>query len=532
MDTFDYIVIGAGPAGCAVASRLADGVGAPRVALIEAGKPKPSLLSAVPVGVVALAPRKNAYNYALETVPQTELGGRRGYVPRGRGVGGSSLINAMIYTRGQPRDYDDWAVAGCTGWAWSDVLPLFKRSECNSRGEDAWHGAAGPLAVSDLASPSPMALAFVEAAAQCGFSRNDDFNGAGQEGVGLYQVFQRGGRRLDAGTAYIANGPPRPNLAVLADTKVLRIVIDGRKATGVTILGPGGLRTITARREVIVSAGAIMSPQLLMLSGIGPAEMLSQHGIPVIVDAAEVGENLQDHIDYTANARMNAPGLIGFTPAALLREAVSMVPFIRRRTGLLTSNIAEAGGFVRSSPEAARPDLQFHFCIGIVDDHARRIHAATGIALHVCVLRPESRGRVTLASRDEEAAPLIDPRFLSAPGDMELLMRGARIVHKILRASALARYRGRLLYGTGQANDEGLRALIRDHADTIYHPVGTCRMGGDERSVVDPQLRVRGIEALRVADASIMPTLVSGNTQAPSAMIGEKAVDLIMEQWS
>ncbi|WP_137130745.1 GMC family oxidoreductase N-terminal domain-containing protein [Rhizobium sp. FY34] len=527
MQDADYVIIGGGPAGAALAARLITAPDKPRVILIEAGRSKPSLLSIVPIGMAALVPYWNWENYALKTVPQKALNGRMGYMPRGRGLGGSSLINAMIYVRGQREDYDEWASLGCTGWGWKDVAPLFLRAEGNRRGQSDWHGADGPLIVSDLASPSPLSEAFIEASVSCQIPRNDDFNGPSQEGVGLYQVFQKDGERLDAARAYLGSAPYPSNLVVLPKSQALKIVFDGKRAICVLLRGPGGERLVKARREVILSAGAIASPQLLMLSGIGPGAALQRVGIPVLHAANEVGENLQDHLDYTVNVRIKAKGLLGYTPSAIL-EGLSAISAYRRGKGLLTSNVAEAGGFIRSRPELDRPDLQLHFCIGLVDDHARRFHISTGAALHVCVLRPQSRGRVALASPNPRHRPLIDPDFLSAPGDLELLMRGARLAHQILRAEPLARYAGRMVHPVDDRDTQALEAAIRARADSIYHPVGTCRMGGDDASVVDPQLKVRGVEGLRVVDASIMPRLVSGNTQAPSAMIGEKAADLIL----
>ena len=527
-DYADYIVVGAGPGGCAVAARLAEAPEQPMVALFEAGPPRAPILSDIPIGIAMLVPFRTRWNYAYETVPQPGLNGRRGYQPRGRGVGGSSLINAMIYTRGQPEDYDCWAALGCDGWGWADVLPYFRRSEGNARGADAWHGAGGPLRVSDLADRSGATDAFIEAAIQAGFPRNDDFNGARQEGVGAYQVFQKNGRRYNAGRAYLEAGAPKSGLRVIAGQPVRRILFEGQRAIGVAYRKRGEERTLLARREVILSAGAFCTPQLLMLSGVGPAEQLRQHGIAVLHDAPEVGANLQDHCDYVFNLRARGPGLFGYTLPVLMRGIGAMVSFFRHGRGMFTTNAAEGGGFIKSRPDLDRPDLQLHFCIGLVDDHNRKPHFTTGMALHVCVLRPKSRGSVSLASADIVDAPLIDPAFLSDPDDFAALLRGAEIAQDILAAPALAAFNGKHLRGTGHDDPETLGALIRNHADTIYHPVGTCRMGQDECSVVDPQLRVRGVEGLRIADASIMPRLISGNTQAPTAMIGEKAADLIL----
>ena len=528
--TVDFIVIGAGPAGCAVAARLAQSSGAPSVALIEAGPARASLLSDVPLGIAALVPRRSRRNYAYETTPQPGFGGRKGYQPRGRGLGGSSLINAMIYTRGQPQDYDGWAALGCKGWGWSDILPYFKRSEDNARGENAWHGVGGPLHVSDLSYGNPAVEAFVKSAVQAGFPRNADFNGVTQEGVGPYQVFQKNGRRFNAARAYLPASRAASNLEVLSDCQARRILFEGRRAVGVAYALRGSERRLCARREVIVCGGAFGSPQLLMVSGIGPAEHLKSFGIGLVHDAPEVGQNLQDHCDYVANLRAKGPGLFGIASPMLTQGVGALSNYLRHGRGLLTSNAAEAGGFIKSRPDVDRPDLQLHFCIGLVDDHNRKIHFTTGMSLHVCGLRPKSRGQVRLDGADITRAPLIDPNFLADADDLETLVRGVEIVQTILAQPALAPYGGRYIYGTGRDDPMRLRELIRERADTIYHPVGTCRMGSDERSVVDHQLRVRGVEGLRVADASIMPLLVSGNTQAPSAMIGEKAADLILDR--
>lgn len=520
--TFDYIVVGAGPAGCATATRLAAACPDATVLLVETGPAKSGVRSDVPLGIAALMPFRNARNYAYRTVPQAGLDGRRGYQPRGRGLGGSSLINAMICIRGQREDYDDWARLGATGWTWQDVLPYFLRSEHNTRGASEWHATGGPLHVSDLASPSACAQAFVAAAAQCGHQSNPDFNGVSQEGVGLFQVFQQHGSRHNAARAYLDGLAPK-NLAVLAGRQVERVLIEQGRARGIRCVDGS---CIDARAEVVLSAGAFGTPQLLMLSGIGPAAQLRALDIAVLHDSPAVGSNLQDHPDLAICRRVPDRGLLGTVPS-LLPQIVRAIRPYREGRGLLTSNVAEAGGFLRTRPELERPDVQLQLCIGIVDHHSRHLHLARGLSLHVCVLRPHSRGSVRLASDDIRRPPLIDPAFLADPRDMEVLLAGVCLARRILAAPAFARYAGTTLHDAETTDETRLREIIRAHADTIYHPVGTCRMGSDAAAVVDPELRVRGVAGLRVADASIMPALISGNTQAACAMIGERAAEFL-----
>jgi len=524
---YDYVIVGAGSGGAALAGRLAEYCPDATIALVEAGPhTERNLLVNMPLGVAATVPFRLATNYGYETVPQAGLAGRRGYQPRGRGFGGSSAINAMVYTRGHPLDYDEWAQLGCTGWSWADVLPYFRRAEGNERGADALHGADGPLTVSDLRYRNPFSQRFVRAAIEAGLAPNDDFNGPRQEGVGFFQVTQREGRRCSVAQAYLY-GRARPNLHLLADATVLRVVFESRRASGVEVVRNGRTEKIEARAEVVLAAGAFNSPQLLMCSGIGPAEHLREHGVQVVHDAPQVGRNLIDHIDFTINKRVRSTQLTGYS----LRGIAKMVPqffrFMRQGRGMMTSNVAEAGAFLRSRPTLERPDLQMHFCTALVDDHSRRLHWGHGYSLHVCVLRPHSRGTVMLASGDARVAPVIDPRYLSDTRDVDLLVEGARLARRILDAPSLALCGGRELYTHAAQSDAELRAAIAAHADTIYHPVGTCRMGGDAESVVDPLLRVRGVEGLRVVDASVMPTLIGGNTNAPTVMIAERAAEFI-----
>jgi choline dehydrogenase-like flavoprotein len=527
---FDYVVVGGGSAGSVLANRLSEDP-AVSVCLIESGGENSSVLFKVPVGVLAHIPRPTSGNFGFKTVAQPGLNGREGYQPRGKGLGGSSAINAMIYLRGQKQDYDSWALGGATGWSWDEVLPYFLKAEHNERGASDLHGQGGPLNVMDLTSPNPFSKRFVDAALQAGIVTNPDFNGSSQEGAGHYQVTQKGGERWSVKRAYLLPVLDRPNLKVITQMQVLRVLFDGRMATGVEVTHSQGKEIIEARMEVVLCAGAFGSPQILMASGIGQGSHLQAHGIPVIFDQPSVGANLQDHLDHIINRKVKSYDLFGLSLKGGVNIAKAISEWRQQRTGLLTTNFAEAGAFVKSSPELDRPDLQLHFVIGMVDDHARKNHLGHGMSCHVCVLRPHSKGTVRLASADTRVAPVIDPKFLSDERDLALLVKGFKLVRKIYSQPAFASFVGVTntdeLYSANATTDAEIEAVIRSHADTIYHPVGTCRMGSDIGSVVDPELRVRGFDKLRVVDASVMPTIVSGNTNAPTIMIAERAADLI-----
>lgn len=537
---FDYIVVGGGSAGSVLAGRLSEDP-ALRVALIEAGPADRSVLIHCPAGLAVMAKYElNGWGYS--TVPQPGLNGRRGYQPRGKVLGGSSSINAMIYARGHAQDYDAWAAEGNPGWSFAEVLPYFKRAEHNERGADDWHGTGGPLNVMDLRSPNPVLPDFVEAGRQAGYPLNDDFNGAEQEGVGVYQVTHKNGERFSAAKAYLTPHRGRPNLQVFTDTLTTRVLTetrDGRPcAVGVEVRPDGGrgpLQTLPLKPggEVLLSAGAFGSPQLLMLSGIGPVDHLRAHGIAPVLDLPGVGQNLHDHPDVVMV--VNAPkltDLFGVSPKGVLSMLRGLFEWRSRRSGPLTTNFAEAGGFIKSDPDEPIPDLQLHFVVGKLVDHGRKTVLGHGYSCHVCLLRPRSRGTLRLASPDPQVMPLIDPAFLQDPDDVQRMVRGFKAMRQLLQQPALARHGGVESAASREAqSDAQIEQFIRGHADTIYHPVGTCRMGPDAAAgaVVDARLRVHGVDRLRVVDASAMPSVVGGNTNAPVIMMGEKAVDMIRQ---
>ncbi|MBA4747270.1 MAG: GMC family oxidoreductase N-terminal domain-containing protein [Sphingopyxis sp.] len=523
MDEYDIIVVGGGSGGSAAAGRLSEG-GKYSVCLVEAGGRNTGYRTIVP-GFVAFQTDKTAWKF--DTVPQAGLNGRLGFQPRGRGLGGTSAINGMVYIRGNAWDYDNWAALGCAGWSYADVLPWFKRSECNIRGGDDFHGGDGPLWVSEQVSPYQGSIDFVEAAASLQIPRNDDFNGARQAGVGLYQVTQKNGERWTSARAYVEPNRARDNLTVLTNVTVERVLFDGQRASGIACREGRTSRRISARRAVVLAGGAFGTPQLLMLSGIGPADHLREHGIDVLVDRPAVGSDLQDHLDYSIVFECDDTSFMGQTLTGLKNSAMAVVQWFWKRSGKMTTNYAEGGGFVTVDPASPAPDIQFHFFPVALEDHGRTIVKSHGFSLHVCVLRPHSRGTVRLASTDAAAAPLIDPNFLADDRDIELLKKGIRLGYRIMDAPPLTKYAGRDRNPVNLNDDAALEAAIRARGDTIYHPVGTARMGSDDAAVVDPRLRVRGVDGLYVADASIMPRLISGNTNAPSIMIGERCADFI-----
>jgi choline dehydrogenase-like flavoprotein len=523
---YDFVVVGAGSGGCAVAGRLSEDPQT-SVALLDAGGTNDNWVVTSP-GAMILMISGGINNWKFDTVPQKGLNGRIGYQPRGKGLGGSSAINAMVYIRGHRADYDEWASLGNTGWAYSDVLPYFKRSEDNAELDGEYHGKGGPLHVQGSQSDNPVREMFLQGAREGQFRIRDDFNGAEQEGLGVYQVTQKNGERWSAARGYIhPHMATRPNLHVMTGAHATRIIFDGKRAVGVEYRQGKETKTIRARREVLLAAGAFQSPQLLMLSGVGDGEALKSHGIASTHHLPGVGQNLQDHPDFVFGYASDAPYFSGLSWSGIGRIVSGIFRYCRERRGPMTSNIAECGGFLKTRPDLELPDIQLHFCMAMVEDHGRKPRWGTGFSCHVCVLRPKSRGSVALASSDPLAAPAIDPNFFGDEADLETMVAGFKTTRRLMETPALRALQAKDLVTSDVNTDDDIRKLLRARVDTVYHPVGSCKMGTDASAVVDQKLKVHGLEALRVVDASIMPTLIGGNTNAPTIMIGEKAADMI-----
>lgn len=524
---FDYIIVGAGSAGCVLANRLTAN-GRHRVLLLEAGGPDSNIWIHIPLGYGKLFSNPKV-NWLYTTEPEPELNNRRVIQPRGKVMGGSSSINGLLYIRGQHEDYDHWRQLGNAGWSFSDVLPYFRRAEDQERGVDELHGAGGHLKVSDVCEPHPLCEAFIAAAQESGFPRNDDFNGATQEGAGYFQLTTRNGRRWSTAVGYLKEAKRRPNLKVVANALAGRILFSGRRAIGVEYRQGGVTHTAHANAEVIVSGGAFNSPQLLQLSGLGPVKILRDLGIDVVADMPGVGADLQDHLQIRMLYRCTEPITMNDVINNWRHRYTAGLRYLLSRKGLLTIGAGYAGAFLRTRPDLATPDVQFHFLIFSADAAGATLHAFPGFMASICQLRPDSRGFVRIKSRDPAVPPAIQPRYLSACTDCDCVVDGLKLLRRVMNQPVMRRYIAEE-HAPGEqcASDADLLAFARQTGTTVYHPTSTCRMGSDPNAVVDERLRVHGFEGLRVIDASIMPTVVSGNTNAAAVMIGEKGADMVL----
>jgi choline dehydrogenase len=532
MSRFDYIIIGAGSAGCVLANRLtADGK--TRVLLLEAGGKDNSILVKMPAGVGSLIKDKGAYNWGFWTEGEPHLDGRKLWWPRGKGWGGSSSINGMIYIRGHARDYDQWRQMGLSGWSYGEVLPYFKRSETLEGGGDDYHGSDGPLYVSKASTPNPIFTSFIKAGAEAGYKVTSDFNGYQQEGFGPFQLTIKDGQRWSAARGYLHPvKDQRPNLVTEIEARTTKIIIENGRAVGVAyVQGKKQTAKIAyADSEVLLCAGAVQSPQILQLSGIGDPEALAKVGVPVVHALKGVGKNLQDHLDVVISWEC-PEAITAYSYNKGLKRLATGLNYLVRGQGPGRQNFLEAGAFLKSRPDLDRPDLQLHCVLAIMKDHGKTVIEKDGFSVHVCQLRPESRGEVTLRSADPFDDPAILANYLATDEDRRALREGVKMVRALVAGAAMDAVRGEEFQpGEAIQSDADLDAWIRETSETIYHPVGTCRMGaaGDDLAVVDETLCVHGLKGLRVVDASVMPTLVGGNTNGPTIMIAEKAADMIL----
>lgn len=527
--SYDYIIVGGGSAGCVLANRLSENP-AHKVLLLEAGPSDNSFLVCAPLGMVGLY-QSAKFNWKFWSQAEKSQNNREIYCPQGKTLGGGSAINAMLYVRGNKWDYDHWESLGNKGWAYSDMLKHFKACEHNEDFDDAFHGKNGGLNVQNIAKPHSHAERLLLAALEAGHQFNPDFNGAEQEGVGMYQVTMKDTQRCSAAHAFLHPIAHRTNLSIVTDAMTRKINFEGTKATGVNYCVNGTEHSANATQEIIISAGTFNSPKLLMLSGVGPKAELEKHHIKIVKDLPGVGKNLQEHVDMVITVKSHIADTIAFSLKGHLKSVWGIIEYLRGKSGLISKPIVESGGFIKSRPDVATPDIQFQSTCSLMNDHGLDLDIVKnyGYSLHVTLMRPRSRGEVTLQSTNPNDDPLINLNMLSEPEDLEDLKNGVKLGRKVFAQPAYKRHHKEELFpGKDVQDDEKLKAVIREKACHIYHPVGTCKMGNDELAVVDDQLRVHGLQNLRVIDASIMPTIVSGNTNAPSMAIGSKGAELIL----